>query len=92
MLVGVEGETAAYATTYLRIVAIGVPSFFLALGGQGFLRGLSDLTSPLVVIVAGNALNVVLEVVLVYGLDRGIAGSAWGPRSRRPAWGSGSSG
>ncbi|HET6601331.1 MAG TPA: MATE family efflux transporter [Gaiella sp.] len=77
-LVGVEGQSADYATTYLRIVAIGVPSFFLALGGQGFLRGVADLTSPLVVIVAANVVNLVLEVLFVYGFDWGIEGSAWG--------------
>src|SRR6185295_1242122 len=65
-LVGVEGQSADYAATYLRIVAIGVPSFFLALGGQGFLRGVADLTSPLVVIVAANVVNLVLEVLFVY--------------------------
>ena len=54
-----------------------MPSFFLALGGQGFLRGVSDLTSPLVVIVLGNALNLVLEVLFVYGFGWGIEGSAW---------------
>jgi putative MATE family efflux protein len=77
-LVGVEGETADYAVTYLRIVSIGIPSFFLALGGQGYLRGVSELTSPLVVIVLANVLNVVLEVLFVYGFDWGIEGSAWG--------------
>jgi putative MATE family efflux protein len=77
-LVGVDGVTADYAVTYLRIVALGVPSFFIALGGQGFLRGVADLTSPLVVIVLGNALNVVLEVLFVYGFDWGVEGSAWG--------------
>ncbi len=77
-LVGVEGQTADHAATYLRIVSIGVPSFFLALGGQGFLRGVSELTSPLVVIVLANVLNVVLEVLFVYGFDWGIEGSAWG--------------
>ena len=77
-LVGVDGVTADYAVTYLRIVALGVPSFFIALGGQGFLRGVADLTSPLVVIVLGNVLNVVLEVLFVYGFDWGIEGSAWG--------------
>ena len=77
-LVGVDGKTADYAATYLRIVAIGVPSFFLALGGQGYLRGVSELTAPLVVIVLGNVLNVILEVLFVYGLDWGIEGSAWG--------------
>ena len=77
-LVGVEAQTADYAVTYLRIVAIGIPSFFLALGGQGYLRGISELTSPLVVIVLANLLNVVLEVLFVYGFDWGIEGSAWG--------------
>jgi len=77
-LVGVEGQSADYAATYLRIVAIGVPSFFLALGGQGFLRGVADLTSPLVVIVAANVVNLVLEVLFVYVFHWGIAGSAAG--------------
>ena len=77
-LVGVEGATADYGESYLRIVAIGVPSFFLALSGQGFLRGRSELTAPLVVIVLGNVLNAVLEVLFVYGLGWGIEGSAWG--------------
>jgi putative MATE family efflux protein len=77
-LVGVEGRTADYAETYLRIVALGVPSFFLALSGQGFLRGRAELTAPLVVIVLGNVLNVALEVLFVYGLGWGIEGSAWG--------------
>jgi putative MATE family efflux protein len=77
-LVGVEAQTADYAVTYLRIVSIGIPSFFLALGGQGYLRGISELTAPLVVIVAANLVNVVLEVLFVYGFDWGIEGSALG--------------
>jgi putative MATE family efflux protein len=77
-LFGAEGATADYAVTYLRIMALGVPSAFLALGGQGFLRGVSDLRTPLLIVIAGNVANVILEVVLVYGLDLGIEGSAWG--------------
>jgi len=77
-LMGGEGQTAEYAVTYLRIAAIGLPAAFLALGGQGYLRGISDLRTPLVVLVVANAVNVVLEVVFVYGLDWGIEGSAWG--------------
>ena len=42
------------------------------------LRGLQDTRTPLVVAVAGAVGNVVLNVVLVYGLDLGIAGSALG--------------
>jgi putative MATE family efflux protein len=77
-LMGGEGSTSSYAVTYLRIAAIGLPAAFLALGGQGYLRGVADLRTPLAIVVAGNALNVVLEVVLVYGLGLGIRGSAWG--------------
>ena len=77
-LFGAEGATADYAVTYLSIAALGVPSAFIALGGQGFLRGVSDLRTPLVIVLAGNVLNVVLELWLVYGLDLGIEGSAWG--------------
>ena len=77
-LFGAEGTTATYAVTYLRIMALGIPSAFIAIGGQGFLRGVSDLRTPLLIVIAGNVANVILEIVLVYGLDLGIEGSAWG--------------
>jgi putative MATE family efflux protein len=77
-LVGGEGDAADYAVTYLRIAAIGFPAAFVALGGQGYLRGIADLRTPLVIVIAGNAANVVLEVLFVYGFGWGIEGSAWG--------------
>ena len=88
-LVGVEGRTADQAETYLRIVAIGIPSFFLALGGQGYLRGISELRAPLVLIVLGNLVNVVLELLFVYGFDWGIEGSAWGTAIAQSCMGAG---
>jgi putative MATE family efflux protein len=77
-LVGGEGQSAEYAVTYLRIAAIGFPAAFLALGGQGYLRGIADLRTPLVIVIAANVLNVILEVLFVYGFGWGIEGSAWG--------------
>ncbi len=77
-LIGVDGVSAGYAVTYLRIAALGIPSAFIAIGGQGFLRGVRDLRTPLLIVVGGNVLNIVLELWLVYGLDLGIKGSAWG--------------
>jgi putative MATE family efflux protein len=77
-LMGGEGEVADGATTYLRISAFGAPLFMIASAGQGFLRGMSDLRTPLVILVAAHAANVVLEVLFVYGLGWGLAGSAWG--------------
>jgi MATE family, multidrug efflux pump len=86
-LVGGEGRTAGYAVTYLRIVAVGMPSAFVALGGQGFLRGVSDLRTPLLLVLAGNALNIALELLFVYGFGWGIRGSAWGTAIAQTAMG-----
>jgi putative MATE family efflux protein len=76
-LLGAEGATAGYASTYLRISMAGVPSLTLVLAGTGYLRGLQDTRTPLLVAVGSVAVNLVLELVLVFGLDLGVAGSAW---------------
>ncbi len=77
-LLGGTGEVAGLTVDYVRIVAIGVPFVLVALAGEGYLRGVGDLRSPLIILLAANALNVVLEVLFVYGFDWGLAGSAWG--------------
>ena len=77
-LMGGEGEVADGATTYLRIAALGAPAFMLASAGQGYLRGIGDLKTPLVILVVAHAANVVLELLFVYGFGWGLAGSAWG--------------
>jgi len=77
-LMGAEGEVLDGAVTYLRIAALAAPAFMLASAGQGYLRGMGDLTTPLKILVAAHAVNVVLELLFVYGFDWGLAGSAWG--------------
>jgi len=77
-LMGSEGRTADLGATYLRISALGLPFVFVTLAGTGYLRGVSDLRTPLVYLVAANAVNVVLELLFVYGFGWGLEGSAWG--------------
>ena len=77
-LMGGEGRTGDLAVTYLRISAAGLPFALIALAGQGFLRGVSNLRTPLVIVVVANAVNVVLELLFVYGFGWGLTGSAWG--------------
>lgn len=77
-LLGGSGEVADLAARYLRISALGLPFALIALAGQGFLRGLGDLRTPLIVVVVAQAANVVLELWFVYGLDWGLDGSAAG--------------
>jgi putative MATE family efflux protein len=75
---GASAVVRPYALTYLRISVLGAPALLITLAGAGFLRGLQDTRTTLVIAVASNVFNVVLEVALVYGLHLGIAGSAWG--------------
>jgi putative MATE family efflux protein len=76
--VGAHGAVVDQATTYLRIAVIGVTPLLLMLAATGVLRGLQDTRTPMVVAIAGNLLNVAFNLLLVYGLDLGIAGSAAG--------------
>jgi putative MATE family efflux protein len=77
-VMGGEGAVGDGAVLYLRIAALGAPFFMLAAAGQGYLRGMSDLRTPLVILVVAHTVNAVLEVLFVYGFDWGLAGSAWG--------------
>jgi MATE family, multidrug efflux pump len=75
---GASPAALGHATTYLRVSAIGIPAMLVALAATGVLRGLQDTRTPLVASVAGFTSNIVLNLVFVYGLGWGIAGSAWG--------------
>lgn len=71
-----------HATAYLRVAWLGTIPLLVMLATTGILRGLQDTRTPLAVAVAGNALNVVLNLLLVYGAGPvpayGVAGSAPG--------------
>ncbi|MEU9166955.1 MATE family efflux transporter [Streptomyces sp. NPDC048420] len=77
-LFGASDTAAPYATTYLRISALGIPAMLVVLASTGVLRGLQDTRTPLYVAIGGFVANAVLNAALVYGADLGIAGSAWG--------------
>ena len=77
-VMGASASVRPYALTYLRISLIGAPFVLVALAGAGYLRGLQDTKTTLVIAVVANVVNLALELFLVYGLDLGIAGSAWG--------------
>ena len=76
-VLGGRGDVADNAVLYLRIMSIGLPFALVVLAGHGVMRGVNQLTKPLVIVAVANALNLVLEIVAVYVLHWGIAGSAW---------------
>ena len=77
-LMGASANVRPFALEYLRISLLGAPALLVALAVIGYLRGMQDTRTTLYVAVGANVLNLALEVLFVYGLDGGIAGSAWG--------------
>jgi len=75
--IGADGDVLDFAVEYLQIAAVGVPFVLIALAAQGMQRGASDYRTPLVILVCSNIANLLIELVLVFGFDLGIAGAAW---------------
>jgi putative MATE family efflux protein len=75
---GGHGRSGHFALTYFRIATLGLPPALVALSGEGYLRGVSNLRRPLVIVVLANVANLVLELLFVYGFHWGISGSAAG--------------
>jgi putative MATE family efflux protein len=76
-LLGGRGDVLGYAETYLRISCVGLPFVLVTYVGHGVMRGVNDLRKPLQIVVIANVVNLIAEIVAVYWLGLGIAGSAW---------------
>ena len=77
-LLGASDRARPYALTYLRISLFGLPAMLVVLAATGALRGLKNTRTPLLATGLAAVANVPLNLVLVYPLGLGIAGSALG--------------
>jgi putative MATE family efflux protein len=75
-LIGVENEAREFALVYFRISLLGVPALLVSLASVGYLRGSKRVRVPLAVAIGASITNLVLEVVLIYGLGFGVGASA----------------
>jgi putative MATE family efflux protein len=75
-LLGAEGAVRTNALIYLRISLLGTPALFVTMAGTGYLRGLQDTRTPLVVAVTTSIGNLAIQLFLIYGLGFGIGASA----------------
>jgi len=76
-LIGASGGAVDEALTYLRIRAVAAPAVMVVLAGNGAFRGYQDTRTPFVIVMAFNVVNFVLDPILIFGLNWGIAGAAW---------------
>ncbi len=78
---GAQGAVVAPATAYLAIMSAGTGTMFVLLTVTGAMRAAGNSMLPMLLIVAANVLNIVLDVWFVFGglglPPMGVAGAAW---------------
>ena len=77
-LLGHDARVIDEGISYLRISVIGIPFQLVTIACIGYLYGLPDTRRPFLVLAGTTSLNLVVELVLVFGLDWGVEGSALG--------------
>ena len=68
----------AYALDYYDICVWGAPPVLVMMSIKGWLLGMQDSHSAMMVSIVVNVINIVLSLLCVYGFDMGFAGIAMG--------------
>lgn len=58
-----------YSVNYYRIRVFGFPFTLFTIAIFGTFRGLQNTFYPMIIAIVGTAVNIVLDIVLVYGID-----------------------
>lgn len=77
-LFGASEAVSEQAGAYLVVSMWGLPAMLIVFAATGLLRGMQDTVTPLWIAGLGFGANALLNVVFIYGLGWGIAGSAAG--------------
>lgn len=76
-VMGAQADLLEDAATYLRIRVLGMPAVLLATVAHGVFRGYQDTKTPMWVVGSISVFNLILDPILIFGLDWGLAGAAW---------------
>lgn len=81
-LLNASGKILKYCISYYSIRVWGFPLTLFVFAVMGIFRGLQNTFWPMLIAITGAVLNVVLDIVLVYGIDGLIEpmyleGAAW---------------
>ncbi|MBQ7786490.1 MAG: MATE family efflux transporter [Clostridia bacterium] len=69
-------DIIAQSASYLRIVLAGLPFIAVYNVHAAVLRGMGDSKAPMLSVLISSLLNIVLDILLVYGLHLGVRGAA----------------
>lgn len=65
---GLSEGVADQGYAYLAFRLIGLPGVFLYWAYNAYLEGLGETTTPMLISLAANGLNIVLDLVLIFGM------------------------
>ena len=64
-----SGNLLKFCVEYFNIRVWGLPFTLLTIGIFGIFRGLQNTYYPMIIAIVGTILNIVLDVILVYGVE-----------------------
>ncbi|MEL7097260.1 MAG: MATE family efflux transporter [Pseudomonadota bacterium] len=75
-LLGASDQTADLAAMYLRIVVPSLPLLLVGMMGGAILRAHGDARRAMMATIYGGGVNLVLDPILIFGLDLELVGAA----------------
>ena len=75
-LLGATGETRALTVSYLQIIVPTLPFLLLGMTGSAVLRAHGDARRAMMATIWGALVNLVLDPILIFGLDLELTGAA----------------
>jgi Na+-driven multidrug efflux pump len=73
---GATTEILPHALTYTGITAFGIPFFIFSTGGSHIVRADGSPRYSMAIMLSGAVLNLILDPILIFGFDLGMAGAA----------------
>ena len=74
---GAQGDVLINAVRYLRAIVFGLPGMLLVYAANGIFRGIKQVRITFIAASAGALVNTALDVLFVFGLNWGVAGSGF---------------
>ena len=75
-LFGASDVTLPYAVTYARIYVVGSVFVLIVMGMNTFITTQGFANISMLTTVIGAGINIILDPILIFGLDMGVAGAA----------------
>ncbi|MBD3309833.1 MATE family efflux transporter [Candidatus Woesearchaeota archaeon] len=76
ILMGASGNVLSLSTEYMSIILAGAVFMFLVFIFNSIFTSQGDTKTPMKVQITALVLNIILDPILIYGLDMGVRGAA----------------